>query len=89
LKIVDNSREIDCFKLKRNSVGLLGFYTIQKCTVVLRMLAYGMRGDTHDDYMCMAKSSTIDCMYMFCRVIIALFERSTCAHPMQKTQLGS
>jgi hypothetical protein len=32
---------IEYFKLKRDVVGFLGFATIQKCTVALRMLAYG------------------------------------------------
>jgi hypothetical protein len=35
LKNVENLREIDYFKLKRDAVGLFGFSTIQKCTVAL------------------------------------------------------
>jgi hypothetical protein len=46
LKIVENLREIDYFKLKRDAVGELGFSTIQKCTMDLRMLAYGIAGYT-------------------------------------------
>ncbi|XP_051221986.1 uncharacterized protein [Lolium perenne] len=48
LKIVENLREINYFKLKRDSIGLPGFSTIEKYTVALRMLPYGMPGDTHD-----------------------------------------
>jgi hypothetical protein len=40
LKIVENLREIEYFKLKINVVGELGFSIIQKYTVALRMLAY-------------------------------------------------
>jgi hypothetical protein len=54
LKIVENLREIDYFKFKRDAVGELGFSTIQKCTLALRMLDYGIAGDTHDDYLRMA-----------------------------------
>jgi hypothetical protein len=46
LKIVENLREIDNFKLKRDAVSELGFSIIHKCTVALRMLAYGIAGDT-------------------------------------------
>jgi hypothetical protein len=50
LKIVENLREIDYFKLKRDIVGLLGFSTIQKCIVALSMLPYKIsEEDTHDD----------------------------------------
>jgi hypothetical protein len=37
------------------------------------MLAYGIAGDTQDNYMRMAGSMTIDCMYRFCRAIVAVF----------------
>jgi hypothetical protein len=74
LKIVEHVREFDdYFKLKRDAVGVLGFSTIQKCTVALRMLAYGIPGDTQDDYLCMAESTAIQCMYKFCRAIVAVF----------------
>ncbi|XP_051197370.1 uncharacterized protein [Lolium perenne] len=73
LKIVENLREINYFKLKRDSVDELGFSTIQKCTVALRMLAYGIAGDTQDDYRIMAESMAIDCIYRFCRAIVAVF----------------
>jgi hypothetical protein len=74
LKIVEKLREFDdYFKLKRDCVGTLGFSTLQKCTVALRMLAYGMPADTQDDYLRMAESTAIDCMYRFCRGIVAVF----------------
>ncbi|XP_071683795.1 uncharacterized protein [Lolium perenne] len=72
LKIVENLRKIEYFKLKRDVVGELGFSTIQKCTVA-RMLAYGIAGDTHDDYLRMTEYVTIDFMYRFCRAIVAVF----------------
>ena len=50
LKIVERLREYDdYFKLKRDAVGELGFSTIQKCTVALRILAYGVPADSADD----------------------------------------
>jgi hypothetical protein len=76
LKVVENLREIDYFKLKRDDVDELGFSTIQKCTVALRMLANRIAGDTEDDYLRMAESTAIDCMYRFCRAIVAVFGKT-------------
>ncbi|XP_010239138.2 uncharacterized protein LOC100834642 [Brachypodium distachyon] len=74
LKIVDYLREYDdYFKLKRDAVGTLGLTSIQKCMVSLRLLAYGIPADTQDDYLRMAKSTAIECMYRFCRAIVAVF----------------
>ncbi|XP_071683492.1 uncharacterized protein [Lolium perenne] len=76
LKIGENLREIDYFKLKRDVVSLLGFCTMQKYKVTLRMLAYGILGDTQDDYLRMTESIAIDCMHMFCRAIVVIFGKN-------------
>ncbi|KAK1678761.1 hypothetical protein QYE76_039609 [Lolium multiflorum] len=47
--------------------------TLQKCTVAMRMLAYGAPGDSADDYLRMAESTALDCFYRFCRAVIAVF----------------
>ncbi|XP_024314136.1 uncharacterized protein LOC100829059 [Brachypodium distachyon] len=74
LKIAKYLQEYDnYFKLKRDTVGTLSFTSIQKCTVSLRLLAYGIPADTQDDYLRMAESTAIDCMYRFCRAIVAVF----------------
>lgn len=74
MKIAEYLRDYDnYFKLKRDAVGTLGFTSIQKCTVSLRLLAYGIPADTQDDYLRMAKSTAINCMYRFCRAIVAVF----------------
>ncbi|XP_071676932.1 uncharacterized protein [Lolium perenne] len=49
------------------------WFRLQKCTVTMRLLAYGAPIDTVDDYMCIAESIAIDCLYKFCRAIIAVF----------------
>jgi hypothetical protein len=76
LKIVKNLREIDYFKLKRDVVGDLGYLAIHKCTMALRILAYGIAGDTQDDYLCMAESMAIDCLYRLCRATVAVFGKT-------------
>ncbi|XP_014751154.1 uncharacterized protein LOC106865524 [Brachypodium distachyon] len=73
LKITEYLREYDdYFKLKRDIVGTLGFTSIQKCTVSLRLLAYEIPADTQDDYLRMAESTAIDCMYRFYREIVTV-----------------
>jgi hypothetical protein len=46
---------------------------LQKCTVAMRMLAYGAPRDSTDDYLRMAESTTFDCFYRFCWAVIAVF----------------
>jgi hypothetical protein len=52
---------------------MAGFSALQKCTMAIRMLAYGAPGDTTDDYLWMAESTTFDYFYRFCRAVIAVF----------------
>jgi hypothetical protein len=39
----------------------------------MRLLAYGAPGDSADDCMHMAESTTIDCLYKFWRAVITMF----------------
>ena len=74
LRIVNSIREFDnYFKSKKDCTGTLGFTSIQKCTTAMRMLAYGAPGDSLDDYGRMAESTTIECFYKFCMVVVAVF----------------
>jgi hypothetical protein len=50
-----------------------GFSALQKCTVAMRMLAYGAPSDSTDDYLRMAESTAFDCFYRFYRAVIAVF----------------
>jgi hypothetical protein len=66
MKIVFAVNEFDAnFVCKQNCVGTIGFSLIKKCTAYLKMLAYGAHDDTHDDYLSMAESTAIECMYRF------------------------
>ncbi|KAL4556191.1 hypothetical protein LXL04_038834 [Taraxacum kok-saghyz] len=50
LKIVgDMEASHDYFKQRRSASGMLGFHPIQRCTAVLRMLAYGTHPDALDE----------------------------------------
>jgi hypothetical protein len=39
----------------------------------MTMLAYGAPDDTHDNYLCMVESTTIDSMYRFCKTLLTVF----------------
>ena len=74
LQIVYAIRDFDSyFRCKADCTGLVGFSSLQKCTVAMRMLAYGAPGDGADDYLRMAESTALDCFYRFCRAVIAVF----------------
>jgi hypothetical protein len=55
--------------------------------MALRMLAYEIADDTLDDYLRMAESTTIDCMYIFCRAIVAVFGETYLLTPNAADQL--
>ena len=48
------------FQQKRNCAGNLGLSALQKVTVALRMLAYGVAVDAVDDYMRIIESTFIE-----------------------------
>jgi hypothetical protein len=52
---------------------MVGFSSLRKYTVALRMFAYGGPGDAHDDYICMDESTAMECMYRFCRAVVVVF----------------
>jgi hypothetical protein len=61
------------FICKKDCTSMVGFSSLQKCTAALRMLAYGAPGDSQDVYICMAKSTAMECMSRFCRAIVSVF----------------
>nr|XP_020197425.1 uncharacterized protein LOC109783237 [Aegilops tauschii subsp. strangulata] len=60
-------------KCKKDCTGALGFTSLQKCMTAMRMLAYGAPSDILEDYGRMAESTTIECLYKFCTVVVAVF----------------
>jgi hypothetical protein len=61
------------FICKKDCTGMVGFSSLQKCTTTLRMLTYGAPGDANDDYIRMAESMAMVCMYRFCMAVVAVF----------------
>ncbi|KAK1645871.1 hypothetical protein QYE76_063676 [Lolium multiflorum] len=74
LKIVYALRDYDSyFRCKLDCTNMAVFSAFQKCTMVMRMLAYGAPGDAADDYLRMAESTALQSFYRFCRAVIAVF----------------
>jgi hypothetical protein len=63
----------DYFEAKYDCTGKIGFSFYQKCSAVVRQLAYGVLGDLIDDYIRMSESTCHEAMYRFCEVVIAVF----------------
>ena len=85
LRIMHAIREFDTyFKLKKDCTGTVGFTSIQKYTMAMRLLAYGAPADAHDDYLRMSESTAIKCLNKFCQTVVAVFGQYTGENPMRK-----
>ena len=72
--IVHDVREYDeYFEFKSDCTGLLGFSSIQKCSVALQCLAYGALADSMVDYFRIAESTASEATYRFCKAVNAVF----------------
>jgi hypothetical protein len=70
-KIFDACESNTCyFKRKRNTVGLIGFSTHQKISVIMRILAYGIPADYADEYLHIGEDTTTESIRQFCKVMI-------------------
>ncbi|GAB2297867.1 hypothetical protein Dimus_038496 [Dionaea muscipula] len=61
------------FVEKRNVAGRLGLSSLQKMTVALRMLAYGVSVDHVDEYVRIGESTTLESLTKFVKSMIAIF----------------
>ncbi|QHO38387.1 uncharacterized protein DS421_4g119920 [Arachis hypogaea] len=75
LQIVDTlSNAYLYFQQKVNTTGRSGLSPLQKCTVAIRMLAYGVAADAVDDYVRIGDTTTIECLKKFVEGVISVFE---------------
>jgi hypothetical protein len=74
LKIVDEMKSAnDKFVQKRDAAGKQGFSAKQKCTIAIKMLAFGSIADAHDDGIRMGESTIFECLTKFVKTITAVF----------------
>jgi hypothetical protein len=50
--------------------GRAGLIALQKCTAVIRQLAYGLTADTIDEYLKLEKTTVLECLEYYCSGII-------------------
>jgi hypothetical protein len=84
LWIVDKVTEADSyFKQKRNCAGQRGFSPIHKCTIAIKMLAYGSIADSLDDHLQMGESTVLETLKRFVRTIVNVFGKEWIRPPSE------
>ncbi|XP_042404757.1 putative nuclease HARBI1 [Zingiber officinale] len=74
LRIVDAVKNhSEYFQWKVDATGKKGLSPLQKCTAVIRQLAYGAPADHYDEYLRIAETTAIQCLFNFCRCVIEVF----------------
>ena len=75
MKIVrDMEASHDYFKQRRSASGMLGFHPIQRCTAVLRMLAYGTHPDALDETTRMSARVARESLDLFCDLVLIMYK---------------
>uniref|UniRef100_A0A0D3CIH2 DDE Tnp4 domain-containing protein n=1 Tax=Brassica oleracea var. oleracea TaxID=109376 RepID=A0A0D3CIH2_BRAOL len=74
MRIVDRlSNEVEFFRQKKDALGRSSLSPLQKCTAVIRVLAYGSTADVVDEYLRLGETTTRSCVEHFVEGIISLF----------------
>ncbi|XP_042415321.1 uncharacterized protein LOC122004510 [Zingiber officinale] len=74
LRILNNVENHEpCFVQRRSAIGTLGLSSLQKVTVALRILAYGVRADLMDEYVRIGETIAIKSIKLFVEVVISIF----------------
>ena len=73
-RIVNDLERVDpYFQLRWDARGKRGFTPLQKCTSVMRQIAYENTADSMDDYLQMSDNTSRECLYNFCKNIRRLY----------------
>uniref|UniRef100_A0A0D3DNG5 DDE Tnp4 domain-containing protein n=1 Tax=Brassica oleracea var. oleracea TaxID=109376 RepID=A0A0D3DNG5_BRAOL len=70
---VRQTRGVQCIDYESSPQYRLGLSALQKCTVAIRVLAYGTAADTVDEYLRLGETTTRSCVENFVEGIIYLF----------------
>jgi len=63
----------DYFQTRIDAVHKVGLSPLQKCTVALRLLAYGVLSDNVDDYVRIGVSTAVECLESFVTGVHTIF----------------
>ncbi|XP_073363104.1 uncharacterized protein [Aegilops tauschii subsp. strangulata] len=69
------------FECKEDALGKTGFFSYQKCTTAIWMLAHGVPDDLIDENVCMSESRCLESMYKFCKAVIVVFSPEYLGEP--------
>ena len=72
---------------KKDSAQRLGLSSLQKITVALRMLAYGVVADFMDEYVRIGKSTAIESLKKFVKAVVDIFSNKYLRSQTTKTLL--
>jgi hypothetical protein len=74
LRIVEAlSQHDEYFQPRVDATGRSSISPLQKCTAVIRMLAYGASADNVDEYLRIGETTTLKCVDKFTRGVISVF----------------
>jgi hypothetical protein len=71
------------FVFKWNACGAMGLFTIQKWTIVIRTLTYGMAFDALDEYVYIGKNTIVENLKCFCQMIRKFSNSCTFDNPIK------
>ena len=69
------------FIQKRNVTGMLGLSSLQKMTVALRILAYGVVADFIDEYVRIGESTAVESLKKFVKAVVNIFSEEYLRSP--------
>ncbi|XP_062119253.1 uncharacterized protein LOC133833004 [Humulus lupulus] len=69
------------FVQRRDAAKRLGHSSLQKITVAMRILAYGVSGDFVDEYLWIAENTATKCLKKFIKAIIGIFSHEYLRSP--------
>ncbi|XP_042962337.1 uncharacterized protein LOC122296601 [Carya illinoinensis] len=69
------------FVQRRDSSGRLGFSSLQKITVALRILAYGVAADFMNEYLKIGETTALRSLKMFVKAVVSIFSEEYLRKP--------
>jgi hypothetical protein len=84
LRIVEDLSSSDKYFTQRvDAANKEGILPLAKCTIAMRMLAYGVAADAVDKYIKIGGTTTLECLLRFCKGVIRLYEQVYLRAPTQ------